>query len=93
MIALRNKPRPDFEVHELLKKLLNNQSKIQKATIDLIGTWKVKGLMGEVLKIVVNTKIENVLRVSAINVASNLGGQEALSSVVKLANDINDPCQ
>ena len=94
LVALRNKPRPDFEVHELLKKLLNNQSKrIQKATIDLIGTWKVKGLMGEVLKIVVNTKIENVLRVSAINAASNLGGQEALSSVVKLANDINDPCQ
>ena len=49
--------------------------------------------MGEVLKIVVNTKIENVLRVSAINAASNLGGQEALSLVVKLANDINDPCQ
>ena len=58
-----------------------------------MGGWEVKELIGEVLKIAANSKIDSVLRASALNAAGNIGGMDALNLVTKLGGDKNDSCQ
>ena len=94
LIALKDKQRPEFDVEQFLRKLINNETdEIKRAAVDLIGDWEVKELIGEVLKIAANSKIDSVLRASALNAAGNIGGIDALNLVTKLGGDKNDSCQ
>ena len=58
-----------------------------------IGNWEVEELVGKVLKIAGNSKIDSGLRVSAFNAVGIIGGQEALNLGNKIASDSSDPCQ
>tara|TARA_B100000902_G_C27321241_1_gene924686 strand:+ start:3324 stop:6926 length:3603 start_codon:yes stop_codon:yes gene_type:complete len=94
LIALKDKQRPDFDVHQFLKKLLNNENnKIKASVVNLIGEWEVNELVEEVLKIAENSKIDSRLRVSAFTAVGIIGGQEALNLATKVGGDANDPCQ
>ena len=94
LIALKDKQRPEFDVEQFLRKLINNETdEIKRAAVELIGDWEVKELIGEVLKIAANSKIDSVLRASALNAAGNIGGIDALNLVTKLGGDKNDSCQ
>ena len=94
LIALKDKQRPEFDVEQFLGKLINNETdEIKRAAVELIGDWEVKELIGEVLKIAADSKIDSLLRASALNAAGNIGGIDALNLVTKLGGDKNDPCQ